>query len=212
MELLRRVSRFANVLAVVLIVLTLIAMPIARHTAFALEFGGEGYANTLMSGDAGNRGGWDGNVIAESAGGEKIGEGGPEAFVKNVNNISDTLGVGAVVFCLVFAGARMAGRGIYEMVFRESRSSTTFSAKEGQHSILLSMVALASERKSGRYEPDWVHKMILENAKYIALVLGIWLILAVLTQIVLFVIMNILAADESGSLSHFHLGPIDVSL
>ena len=117
-------------------------------------------------------------------------------FVNQFNNISNVLGRGIVILTGVLVVARMAIRGVYEMAFRQGDNLETDNES---HSLLLALIATGDERRGGKgikFNKNWVVPMLIENAKLIALVLFIWVIMGIISSIIMFVLGNVVGQSQ----------------
>ena len=142
-----------------------------------------GYANEMMSGNAGDRGGWSTNVYSEIT--EATPSSNGDDFVVKVNNISNMIANTILIFVIVVSALRFAARGAFEMMFRQQNGQVPSDFLD-KHSLLIGFITTGDERKGQKLNSSWVVPMLKSTLLVWVVIIAIWVVFQIIAGFVLF--------------------------
>lgn len=175
-------SRPARALFLVMlsVIVSLSLLGIVSGDAQASTFTDDSYVNQLMTGNANDGGGWNENVITNLDPSLKGTDAG--SVTKDISNFFNALAIWIVSIGIVLAVARLAFRGVYEMVASndEDLSGTKGGRGAKGGGGMPGFLKTSQERNDGKHIKNWGTPMLIETAIFIGVALFVGAIIEIL--------------------------------
>ena len=171
-------------MALIIVAAALCTLGMWSECATGATFTDEGYINQLMTGDQSSAGGWDDNVISNvdpSLKGTTA-----NSMTQSVSNFFLNLGLWIIGMGVVLCAARLAGRGICELLISDNDGARGKGKKKG--SLSIPGFFLTSEERNSSPSPEWVAPMLRETGLFLGIALFVGAFISILAGIALMMI------------------------